>query len=135
MRWLALLIILGGCSSLMPSVEYADRHQMKVLACGAENAGTCGDVVAVYDPKTQTMHWPEGWEEWDDYRQSTLIHEFVHHTQALRGDFETRCWGDLEREAYQAQMAFLKAKGHENPLEYMNLGPLTYAIVTSCGDW
>jgi hypothetical protein len=29
-------------------------------------------------------------------------------------------------------MAFLKARGHDNPLETIGLGPLNYAIITTC---
>lgn len=138
MRALLLLLFLAGCvSPMMPDVQRASPKEMQTLACGDENAHLCGDVVAVYDDDTQTMYLPTLWaaNELNDYRQSILIHEFVHHVQRLRGDHETKCLGDREREAYHAQIAFLKAKGHQDPLKVLGIGPLMYAMVTRCGDY
>jgi len=135
------LFVLTGCAGInfpgmAPDVMKASRGEMQFLACG-ENAETCGDIVAVYDHKARVMYLPEDWSDdpktWTDYRQSVLIHEYVHHVQAIRGDFQRKCSGDLEREAYQAQIAFLRARGHENPFAVMNLGPITYMSVTACG--
>jgi hypothetical protein len=136
MRVLALFLLLSGCASpMMPSVEQASPTELQALACGEENASQCGEVVAVYDHVSQTMYLPKIWtkKELTDYRQSVLVHEFVHHVQGLRGEHLTKCSGDREREAYQAQMAYLKAKGHEDPMELMGIGPIMYMAVTTCG--
>lgn len=136
MRAVILLLFLAGCTGVeMPDVRRASFDELKKITCGG-NVVNCGDVVGAYDHENRIMHLPSEWPDdpalWTDYQQSILIHEFIHHTQSLRGDFKIKCFGALEREAYHVQMAFLRAKGYDNPLAVMGLGPYAYARITSC---
>lgn len=132
MRWLPLLLLLGGCGSIMPGVEYATPMELRSVACPS-NPAVCGDVRAVYDHKTRTIYLPAKWSPDNEYDLSMLVHEFVHHVQGIGGDYKTRCVSEMERDAYAAQIAFLKARGDVDP--YKTLGTDRFTLLTSfsCG--
>ncbi|MEQ8966371.1 MAG: hypothetical protein RID91_11140 [Azospirillaceae bacterium] len=83
----------------------------------------CGDAIAyegdtvtipegtlgVYDRGTGTIHLVRPWSTGDTLNVSTLLHEMIHHVQAL--DHEWWCWQASEWQAYKLQEAWLAERG------------------------
>lgn len=95
-------------------------------------------VRALYlDPPTGgpagTMLFIEGWTPHTDKGLAILVHEMVHALQYGAGVRESaRCVGELERDAYDTQKAFLRALGHDDPHEAMDTNPLAVALISQC---
>lgn len=121
-----------------PEIRMIDRCQMQriyhddpKIDCSGENF----QVQALYDHRSATMLLPDTWSADKVYDISMLLHELVHHMQAEAGvTAETvKCVGAVEKPAYDAQMAWLKAAGLD-PMEVMGINGLAYAFLTACHD-
>lgn len=87
--------------------------------------------LAYYERATGTIVMPPG-EASDSVWLSMLVHELVHHQQWKSDRWGSyRCHGHLEREAYEAQAAFL-ALDNLDLHETIGLGPLLYFALISC---
>lgn len=120
-----------------PRIHKADRCEINRLYYD-NPALECDDdslnVVAIYDPRFRTMYLPDTWGPDNLYHVSVLLHELVHHMQAEAGiGFDTVvCPGrQIEKPAYDAQIAFLEAAGVD-AMETMNLNGLTLLFLTNC---
>ncbi|MCB9947995.1 MAG: hypothetical protein H6842_09235 [Rhodospirillaceae bacterium] len=86
--------------------------------------------VALYNPLDGTLHLPEGWQADDPVDISILLHELVHHMQSRAG-MEYACRAEMEKAAYDAQIAFLASMGMDM-FEVMEMNELFYRIITNC---
>lgn len=98
----------------------------------------CGEspisVQAIYDTRHSRMLLPESWSAKNLYDVSMLVHEIVHHLQTSAGvtPASVSCTGrDLEKPAYDAQIAWLEAAGLD-AFETMGINRLAYRLLTMC---
>lgn len=120
----------------LPGVERRDRCAIQALANPESECRSEGGAVAIYDHRSQTVTLPVSWSATRLYDVSVLLHELVHHMQAVAGvTVETAaCRGrDVEQPAYEAQMAFIEAAGVD-PFAMMRIDALTLMLITACGD-
>jgi hypothetical protein len=123
----------------MPEVRTVDRCEIERLYFddAARKCGNAsGGVQAIYDHRASRMLLPDTWSPENIYDISMLVHELVHHLQAEAGKTpETvSCVGrDLEKPAYDAQIAFLEAAGLD-PLAVMGINGLAYKLLTLCEE-
>lgn len=94
-------------------------------------------VVALYRPLEGpgTIYLADTWRVDSIVDLSVLVHELVHHMQVGDGltPLTAHCVGqDIELPAYQAQMAFLKSAGVEDPLRAMGLNQIAFHFVIQC---
>lgn len=94
-------------------------------------------VVAMYRPLEGhgTIYLADTWRADSLVDLSTLVHELVHHMQSEDGltPLTAHCVGqEIELPAYQAQMAFLKSAGLEDPLRAMGLNEIAFHFVIQC---
>lgn len=125
----------------LPEITYADPCQMERLYIGNPDLD-CDSlrgfrIRAMYDPRIRRMVLPEAWRPDSLYDVSTLLHELVHHMQAEAGIrlADVECIGrDIERPAYEAQIAFLEAAGVK-AFDVMGLNGLAYVFLTNCNQF
>lgn len=90
--------------------------------------------VALYLHERGTILLPKDWDANDLGDVSMLLHEIVHHMQHKSGLTidNVACVGlQLERPAYEVQIAFLEAAGVD-PWETMGLNEVMYWFITDC---
>lgn len=114
----------------MPRIVMASPENISKVHCPIGDQ-RCFGSRAVYDHRTATIYLPTDWRADNDYDLSTLLHEFAHHVQHLAGD-QHGCLGDAEKEAYTVQLEWLRARGHEDPMQEIGMTPMAYMIATSC---
>jgi hypothetical protein len=68
------------------------------------------DVLALYRARDHTLFLPRGWSGASATEVSVLVHELVHHFQALRGDRHA-CPNEREKLAYEVQERWLQSHG------------------------
>lgn len=127
---LALMVWLGPVTGLpvplsAPAIEFfaAPPH--------VSDAYT---VRAYYNPITRRIYLSQSWREDVLTDRAGLVHELTHHMQFMAGR-GGRCHGDLEKQAYEAEMAFLHAAGDSDPFRTLGLSRILYYMITSCQSW
>ncbi len=96
-----------------------------------EGASVAPDrVVALYDETTSTIYLSDGWTGRDPAEMSILVHELVHHMQAMAGH-RFACPAARERLAYDAQDAWLALFG-EDLQSAFDLDPAMLLVGTVC---
>ncbi len=87
-------------------------------------------VVALYDEATATIYLSDGWTGRSPAELSILVHEMVHHMQAMAGH-RFACPAARERLAYDAQDAWLALFG-EDLQSAFDLDPAMLLVGTVC---
>ena len=131
-------------SDLLPRVEFATPGQIAAIhyrgllgeqrrfAAGSEPVSIGGgEIVAVYDTKTQTIFLPEGWLGTTPAEVSILVHEMVHHLQT-RAQVKFACPEEREKLAFEAQEVWLQRFGLSLASEF-ELDGFTLLVRTNCG--
>lgn len=92
-------------------------------------------IEALYEFETQTIYLPNTWSPVDFRDVSVLLHELVHHMQGMAGVRDaTQCAArDIEKPAYDAQIAFIEAAGAPG-FETIGINPLAYMMLTHCAS-
>lgn len=122
----------------VPRVRFADRCDIEAFVfpdAGRECDTEHGEgVQAAYEHHSATIYLQTGWSPTDLSDVSTLLHELVHHMQREAGltmDTVGCPPRDLEKPAYDAQIAWLNASGVD-AFETIGINGLFYVIITSC---
>ena len=90
-------------------------------------AGAKGDWLALYGHGM--IYFREGWTPRTLYGQSTLLHELVHHMQAMNGA-RFACREESEKQAYRLSDIWLRERG--SSLEGEGFDPLFIAMISVC---
>lgn len=119
----------------MPAIVFVDRAAIRALVRSdgilpAPDRGSDTEVQALYLSESRTIFLPTGWSGATAAQVSILVHEIVHHFQALRGDTYP-CRAARERLAYEVQERWLATHG-ESLESALGVGPLYRLIVTNC---
>jgi hypothetical protein len=88
-------------------------------------------VQGFYLRATATVYLPETWQLTALRDQSTLLHELVHHAQRLN-KVGAACPGQLERQAYDLQVAWLREQGVAQPFDLIGIDEFTMLMLTAC---
>lgn len=88
-------------------------------------------VQGFYLRATATVYLPETWQLAALRDQSTLLHELVHHAQRLN-KVGVACPGQLERQAYDLQVEWLREQGVAQPFDLIGIDEFTMLILTAC---
>lgn len=116
-----------------PHIEMVPRQTMSSLYFGAASTKNFYDLEAFYLPAKATVYLPESWRPAGLRDKSILVHELVHHLQAIN-NVRVSCPAALEREAYDLQFKWLREQGVEDPYEYSGLNVLTVILAGICPE-
>jgi hypothetical protein len=111
----------------LPAVVFTDPDTLSAMFHGTKHAG---NVAALYDPARQVIHLPTGWSGTTPAETSMLVHEVVHHLQAVTGQ-TFACPGAREKPAYDLQARWLARFGDDLTHEF-DLDPLFLHVATLC---
>lgn len=84
---------------------------------GSRDRNHGGRTRGLYDPETGVIHLVRPWSARDPYDVSVLLHELVHHRQALSGHWY--CPGAQELPAYRLQRDWLGGMGLEPDVNWI----------------
>lgn len=128
MTWLAP--VTGLPPTDPPEVVYADQCVIEQMFFGDDQHECANTVVAIYDRDGNRVFLPNTWSASNLYDVSVLLHELVHHMQNAAG-VEYECLSQSEKEAYAAQVEWLKASGVD-PYKVMQSNPLAIHLRSMC---
>jgi hypothetical protein len=118
----------------LPLVARAGRAEMAAIHYGAEAAEAARAAVtveALYDDEIGRILLPDDWTGATPEEQSVLVHEMVHHLQAMAGTRHA-CPAEREALAYEVQDRWLAAFGTDLQTAF-DINPLTRFVLTRCG--
>jgi hypothetical protein len=118
----------------MPAVAFMDRAEMRVIRQPKSPPpfrDTDSDTLeALYMDESHTIVLPTGWSGATPAEVSILVHEVVHHFQALRGDIHA-CPAAREKLAFEVQGRWLEAHG-ESLQSAFGLDGFDLLVATNC---
>ena len=110
---------------------FTPAAQAKVVAMyAAQPAGSEREVLSVYDALDDTILLPNGWTGETPAEMSMLVHEMVHHLQAVAGTHYA-CPEEREELAYAAQEKWLSQSGTTLEREF-GIDAMTLLVTTHC---
>ena len=134
---LGLMIWISQVSGLplpdkVPEITRVAPAQIASLANGpgVADPNVASGYLALYHADSRTVLLRSDWDMRDLRDRSILVHELVHHLQA-EADREYVCRGQMERQAYEIQAAWLEDRGADL-FEVMNMNGLFLYAVTRC---
>ena len=131
----------------LPTVTYTDGYTMKRLLygcdlnpekypkeCDKSNTDEEKNAIGLYDQHNKIIYLNSYMNRYDNIVQnSVVVHELVHHMQ-FAANIPYRCFGELEKVAYETQDAYLIENGREDMFAELNLSPLYLMMLFSCPD-
>ena len=113
-----------------PQLATLPGRELAAMRYGDEAAVSAERVVALYDEATRTILLSDGWTGRNPAEISILVHELVHHMQAMSGQ-RFACPAARERIAYRAQNAWLGLFGEDLQTAF-DLDPAMLLVGTVC---
>ena len=145
MIWISSITGLPIPDSL-PTITYTDGYTMKRLLFGCDidpkqypeicknNEPTNEKTIGLYDHHKKVIHLNPYMNKYDPIVQnSVIVHELVHHMQ-FAANVPHRCFGELEKVAYETQDAYLIENGKKDIVTELDLSPLYLMMIYSCPD-
>lgn len=102
--------------SVAAQIKFIDRISATALAATKHTART-GTLRGLYDPDSKTIWLVSPWSHTDPYDVSVLLHELIHHRQAVSGHWY--CPGAQELPAYRGQQDWLAGMGLEPSVNWI----------------
>ncbi len=135
---IAILILLASFETGLPApknaptVEFASAQELICMVygvnpCSKEGIENLAEIEATYNLGVVWLR--DGWSAKSIRDISTLYHEIIHHMQD-KDDYD--CVGEMEKQAYDAQVKFLTDLGVEDPLALMEVNELVVLLLTMC---
>jgi hypothetical protein len=116
-----------------PDIHFVPKPAMNALYFRDQGKREAFQVEGFYLPDKSTVYLPDSWRLTDLRDQSILLHELVHHLQAVN-KVHMSCPQALERQAYQLQLEWLRDNGIEHPYDFAGLDVLAVIIATACPE-
>lgn len=136
---IALMMWIGANSTLpftteVPDIERVSAEQMHYMALPGTSydPASTQQILALYLDTGEVLYLQDGWAPDNPRDVSILVHELVHHMQAVAGR-KYRCRGEQEKEAYDVQERFLASIGRKIE-DVIEIDRLFLFFVTTCQD-
>ena len=116
-------------ASKMSSLLYtgiAEQEQAEIVSSQSQS-----DVMSLYSNQSKTIYLLDGWSGRTPAELSILVHEMVHHLQAV-GQLKFACPQEREELAYKAQEQWLGLFGGHNLMRDFQLDPFTILVKSKC---
>ena len=86
-----------------------------------------------YSPAAHIVYLAKKWNPNDLRDRSYLLHELIHHLQALN-NVETARLAANERPTYELQLEWLREQGIQDPYKFLDIDEFTIALISQCPD-
>ncbi len=116
-----------------PTICYVTNVQLDEMAYGRDKTSNHLKINALYAPGSHTVYLSENWNPNELRDRSLLLHELVHHLQALN-NVEAPCLAKNELQAFQLQLAWLREQGIQDPYKFLDTDELTIRLFSHCPD-
>ena len=117
-----------------PTIRFIPHAQLDEMYFGGREKSNYIHVHALYSDESDTIYLSEDWRPDDLYDRSALLHELVHHLQALN-KINSVCPADSERKAYHLQIAWLHEQGVQGPYKFLKIDERAIYVISHCPEF
>ena len=116
-----------------PQIHFIPHTRLVEMYCGGMASSNNLDIRALYSPKNHIIYLPEKWNPNDLHDRSALLHELVHHLQALN-KVKAKCLAACEPQAFHLQIEWLREQGIQDPHKFIDVDEFTISVISQCRD-
>ena len=116
-----------------PTICFATDTQLAEMAYGGEGKPNDLTINALYAPKSHIVYLSEKWNPDDLRDRSYLLHELIHHLQALN-NVKALCLAAYERPTFELQLEWLREQGIQDPYKFLDIDEFTIMLISACPD-
>jgi hypothetical protein len=116
-----------------PTVCFVKSDQLIEMAYGGEGTPDDSRINALYAPAGHIVYLSEKWNPNDLRDRSYLLHELIHHLQAIN-NVKTACLAANEQPTYELQLEWLREQGIQDPYKFLDINEFTIALISQCSD-
>ena len=116
-----------------PTVCFVKSDQLIDMAYGGEGIPDAPRINGLYAPAGHIVYLSEKWNLNDLRDRSYLLHELIHHLQAIN-NVKTGCLAANERLAYELQLEWLCEQGIRDPYKFLDIDEFTITLISQCPD-
>jgi hypothetical protein len=114
-----------------PTICFATNTQLVEMAYGGKGKSNDLTIKALYAPKSHVVYLSEKWNPDDLRDRSYLLHELIHHLQALN-NVKAPCLAANERPTFELQLEWLREQGIQDPYKFLDIDELTISLISVC---
>jgi len=114
-----------------PPIRFVPQTQLDEMYCSGNSSSNDIHPCALYSNKSHMIYLPEKWNSNDLHDRSALLHELVHHLQALN-NVKATCLAAFEPQAFDLQFEWLREQGIQDPYNFLGINRLTILIISQC---
>jgi hypothetical protein len=116
-----------------PPIRFVSQTQLDEMYCGGNSSSNDIHPCALYSNKSHMIYLPDKWNPNDLHDRSALLHELVHHLQALN-NVKAKCLAAYEPQAFDLQFEWLREQGIQDPYNFLGINRLTILIISQCSN-
>jgi hypothetical protein len=116
-----------------PPIHFITHTQLVEMYCGKDGCSNDFDIHALYSHRSHVIYLCEKWNPNDLHDRSALLHELVHHLQALN-NVKAKCLAAYDLQAFDLQFEWLREQGIQDPYKFMDIDEFTIRIISQCPD-
>jgi hypothetical protein len=116
-----------------PTICFVTSAQLDEMAYGREANSSHLYVNALYAYESHIVYLSANWNPNDLHDRSILLHELIHHLQALN-DVKAPCLAANERPTFEMQLEWLREQGIQDPYKFLDIDEFTIALISQCPD-
>ena len=114
-----------------PSIRFVPQTQLVEMYFGGNSSSNDIQIGALYLAKSHIVYLPEKWNPNDLHDRSALLHELVHHLQALN-NVKAKCLAAYDRQAFDLQFEWLREQGIQDPYKFIDIDEFTIRLLSQC---
>lgn len=124
----------GWTSHEPPPIEILPRKQL-VKMFSEDPGGADGiRIVAVYSDDRHVVYLSKQWKSGSLHDRAVLLHEIVHHLQALN-KIKATCRLEYEKQAYELSLAWLRDHGVKDPYALLGIDERFIYLMSHCPEF
>lgn len=116
-----------------PPLRFVPAHCLVEMFAGKNAFSTSIRIAALYSRRDGVVYLPEDWNPDNLRDRSTLLHELVHHLQALN-EVKENCLAAYEPQAHHLTIAWLQELGIEDPYAFLHINEFTIRMISQCPE-
>lgn len=116
-----------------PTICFVTDTQLVEMVYGRGEGKYDLTIKALYAPKSYVVYLSQKWNPDDLRDRSYLLHELIHHLQALNS-VKAPCLAANERPTFELQLEWLREQGIQDPHKFLDIDEVTIRLLSACPD-
>lgn len=121
----------GWRAHAAPVICFVPDARLSKMLAARNGRGKAVHIGALYSRRDDTIYLPTEWGSDDLRDRATLLHELIHHLQAIN-KVEVSCPNVYEFQAYSLTIDWLREQGVEQPMKMLHINDVALFMLSQC---